>query len=375
MSDYGLHLLQPARHLVSRWFALIWLGVIVVVSLYPFSGWEWSGEPLLDFLTYPLPYYQRDFDNVVNVLAYLPYGFALARMSRRRWLGFLFACVAASATSFAVELTQNFLPNRVSSNLDLICNALGGAIGATIATVPLCRRIGAWLLARRYRWFVPDSTADYALMLLAVWFLTQINPAVPLFGVVVMPRGLPQPFLSPLTDPVLFLMLLEAGGAMLHLTATLLFITAFLSRRRYQLRAVLLFLAAAWLVKMLAAGMLLKPMAFFEWMNHNVALGLVSGLLAAWLCTRLPRGGQLLLALFALAGSVWLTELWPLAEAGDSGEELALFRWNEGHLRNLNALADFASRWWPWAAIGCLSLALWRILWSRFRPPRPDPIG
>ena len=107
----------------------------------------------------------------------------------------------------------------------------------------------------------------------------------------------------------------------------------------------------------------------------GLVLGLVSGLLAAWLCTRLPRGGQLLLALLALAGSIWLTELWPLAEAGDSGEELALFRWNEGHLRNLNALADFASRWWPWAAIGCLSLALWRILWSRFRPPRPDPIG
>ncbi|MFO1234157.1 MAG: hypothetical protein U1E47_03455 [Rivihabitans pingtungensis] len=62
--------------------------------------------------------------------------------------------------------------------------------------------------------------------------VSRINPANPLFGVVVMPEGLPQPFESPIADPALFLFLLEAGGAMLNLTATLLFIASFLARRR-----------------------------------------------------------------------------------------------------------------------------------------------
>ena len=117
------HAVLPlARHFVSRWFALIWLGVIVVVSFYPYDL-QGSNEPLLDFLFYPLPYYQRDFDNLVNVVAYLPYGFALARVPHRRWLGFLFGCCVAAGTSLAVEVTQHFFAGRVSSNLDLLYNS------------------------------------------------------------------------------------------------------------------------------------------------------------------------------------------------------------------------------------------------------------
>ena len=352
-----------ARHLVSRWFALIWLGVIVVVSLYPFSGWTDSGEPPFDFLFYPLPYYQRDFDNLINVAAYLPYGFALARIPRRRWLGFLLGCALSTLTSLCVEVTQVYLPNRVSSNLDLLTNAAGGVVGAFLATHPWSRRFGYGLLRLRYRWFVEDSSADYALMLLAVWFLTQINPAVPLFGVVVVPRGLPQPFVSPLQDPVLFLALLETGGAMLHLTAILLFLTSFLLDRRYQARAVGLFLLLAWLVKVGAAGMLLKPIAFFEWMNLHVAVGLTAALLLVWAVTRAGASLQKLAALLALAGGVWLVELWPLVAPVTDGFDL--FRWHYGHLTNISALAEFASQAWPWAAMSCLVLSLWRQAWRR----------
>ena len=354
------HAVLPlARHFVSRWFALIWLGVIVVVSFYPYDL-QGSNEPLLDFLFYPLPYYQRDFDNLVNVVAYLPYGFALARVPHRRRLGFLFGCCVAAGTSLAVEVTQHFFAGRVSSNLDLLYNSAGGVLGALLATSPLFRWLGRWGLSRRYRWFVKDSSADYALMLLAVWFLTQINPAIPLFGVVTLPRGLPQPFASPLHDPALFLMLVEAGGAMLHLLALLLFLTGFLTSRRYQVRSVLLFLGIAWFVKVVAAGVLLKPMAFFEWMNFHVALGLVSGLLLAWAATRLRRGWQHFLALLALAGSVWLSSVWPL-EASPR-DDMVLFRWSYGHLRNLNALAEYVSDLWPWAAMAVLLLSLWRIM-------------
>ena len=74
--------LPPAPHRVPHWFALSYLGALVVVSLYPFTEWEFNGQPWLDFLLYPLPYYRTAFDQGVNVLAYVPYGVALARMFR-----------------------------------------------------------------------------------------------------------------------------------------------------------------------------------------------------------------------------------------------------------------------------------------------------
>ena len=79
----------------------------------------------------------------------------------------------------------------------------------------------------RWRWLLADNSADYALMLVALWFLTQINPASPLFGVVVMP-GMPQPFESPIADPALFCFCWKPAGEP-GTTATLLFIASFLA--------------------------------------------------------------------------------------------------------------------------------------------------
>lgn len=134
------HAVLPlARHFVSRWFALIWLGVIIVVSFYPYDL-QGSNEPLLDFLFYPLPYYQRDFDNLVNVVAYL-LRFCPGAGAHRRWLGFLFGCCVAAGTSLAVEVTQHFFAGRVSSNLDLLYNSAGGVLGACW---PLRRCSAGW---------------------------------------------------------------------------------------------------------------------------------------------------------------------------------------------------------------------------------------
>ena len=44
--------LPPAPHRVPHWFALSYLGALVVVSLYPFTEWEFNGQPWLDFLLY-----------------------------------------------------------------------------------------------------------------------------------------------------------------------------------------------------------------------------------------------------------------------------------------------------------------------------------
>lgn len=345
-------LIARQRSRVPHYAAALCFAVIVFASLYPFTGWTDSGQPWLEFLFYPAPYYSRPFDKLVNVLVYVPYGFALALTAQRRLTGWLLAVALSALTSFGVELAQMFLPTRIASNVDIACNLGGAVVGASLAVSPwfdrLWRRVWFW----RLRYFSALPAADYALLLMAVWFLTQLNPAIPLFGVVVRPQGLPQPFVSPLDNPLLFLLLVEAGGAMLHLTAILLFVTAFLADRRYALRAVIVVVGAAWFVKVLAAGMLLKPMAFFEWINENVTTGLAAGVLLVWLFTRFSRRVQAWAALLALMGAQLMVALWPLS--GNERDVLSLFRWHYGHLLNINALVDFLIHLWPVGAAVCL---------------------
>ena len=121
----------PSRlplHLASAYTVLV-----LYASLHPFSGWSDSGAPLFDYLTAPWPRYVTAFDLTVNVLAYLPLGFLWVPALQRGAAPALPAFAAALlcvAVSFALETTQNYLPSRVPSNLDLGCNGIGGAIGA-----------------------------------------------------------------------------------------------------------------------------------------------------------------------------------------------------------------------------------------------------
>ena len=248
---------------------------------------------------------------------------------------------------------------RVASNLDVLCNAAGALAGGLLATLPWTVRLGRAMQRLRRRWLLADNSADYALMLVALWFLTQINPANPLFGVVVMPEGLPQPFASPIADPALFLFLLEAGGAMLNLTATLLFIASFLARRRDYAPVLGGFFLLAWWFKVAVAAAMLKPVAYFAWINPHVLAGLALGGVLTWLLCHTQRLVQSLCALLLLGLAQLAAAQWPLVAADD--DQRGLFRWAY-HLTNLNALSEFANHLWPWAALACLLLSISRQL-------------
>lgn len=354
--------LLPAnrRSHVALHAVLINAALIAFLSFYPFSGWTDNGLPLFDFLFYPLPYYTRFFDNLVNVVFYIPYGFSLALSCRRKWQGFCLALLLGALTSVSVETVQQFLPVRVASNLDILCNVAGACCGAAIATFPGLARF--WLMCKRLRQrlFVEDSSADYALLLISLWFLTQLNPAIPLFGMVVLPQGLPQPYEAPMADAQLFLSLIEGGSAMLNLAGSLLFLTCFLRQRQYQVRAILYFLSGVVVLKLITAGALLKPSLFFQWVNSNVAAGLGLGLLLVWLVTRGQRWPQTMVAMACLLLSQLVVSFWPLSGA----DVLSLFRWRYGHLLNISALVSLVSDLWPLGAFACLSLSIWQ-QWRR----------
>ncbi len=155
-------------------------------SLYPFTGWRDSGGDPFVFLYASWPRYYTVFDLVVNTLAYLPLGFLWATVLVPRLPGpvvFTVVVVMGGALSLGIETTQNFLPSRVPSNLDLACNTLGALLGAA-AGLRWGRHLldGGRLHAWRERRFLVGITGDRGLLLVALWLLTQLNPETFLFG-------------------------------------------------------------------------------------------------------------------------------------------------------------------------------------------------
>src|SRR5665647_832646 len=124
-------------HKTSAWpLALVYVGLVVYASLYPFVGWRYQGIVPWVFMGSPWPQFWTGFDVAINVLGYLPLGFLLV-LSALRTTKLSYAVplvtLVASVLSFAMESLQSYLPDRVPSNVDLALNALGAWLGASLA--------------------------------------------------------------------------------------------------------------------------------------------------------------------------------------------------------------------------------------------------
>jgi VanZ family protein len=357
--SYLAHSRQPSW--LGRHFLAACHVVILIASWYPFSGWRYTGEGLFAFYAYPLPYYQTAFDNAINIVAYLPLGYAWALAFRCRWHSPLWACVFGALLSALVEFVQQFLPDRVASNLDILCNTFGALAGAMAAILLDKLLITRHWHVLRQRWFAKGALADYGLTLLALWLVTQLNPAVPLFGIVFAPQGIPQAFISPIANARLFLQLLEACGVMLNITAIGLMIATVLARRSHAAPAIVVLGISMIALKALFAWLMLKSDAFLAWINWNV----VGGALAAWgllaVLGPLKRRWRSVAALLCLALAGWVESAWPLND--EPVALLGLFKWHYGHLRDFGGLTQTISTLWPWLAavyLLCLSWRDWR---------------
>jgi len=165
---------------------LTWLygALIVYASLYPFVGWRVPGVGVLDFLLLGWPRYWTWFDVIANLLGYLPFGFllfvALIRGGRRAGRAAAIACAGGTLLSLTMEVLQNYLPHRVSSNVDLVLNMLGTALGVAIGAVLHWHcGIARWQKLRD-RWFVARSAGGFALLLL--WPVGLLFPTAVQFG-------------------------------------------------------------------------------------------------------------------------------------------------------------------------------------------------
>jgi VanZ family protein len=329
---------QPSR--LPQYLALLYGLMIVYASLQPFSGWM---APLPDtpfFLFEPWPQYFTRFDIVVNVLAYVPFGFLVTLIgTRRRPVARLATAIGAGALlSFAMESTQMFLPTRDASNVDLLSNSLGTSIGSVAALAfnrapGLRHRIAEW----RYRTFLGGRSGDLGLALLGVWLLSQVNPGIPLFAATF------DPSLELTRD--LAGTLLQAAQSAFNVIGTGLFLALLLRQRRTLGAAVLTLVGIALALKGVAAALLLKSAAWVYWLEPGTSLGVAAGALILMFAIWLPRGLRSTLCAIALLSSLVAPLLVP--DLWRARVPLALFDWPYGQLLNFNRLTHAVLVIWP----------------------------
>jgi VanZ family protein len=360
-AEFSTSQYAPMRHWRAGPSALIvYLFALAYASLAPFFGWH-APEA---FTLFSWPKYLSVFDFSINVLAYLPLGIMLAANWRQRmisrgqshrieWQAFWFSVLVATGFSILMELLQSMLPGRVSSLLDWVANGAGAAIGATAVLIPpgraLLRRIDHW----RQLNIVPGTMADWALLLIALWFFAQLNPAIPFFeagSVVSQTQGVPD---RPHPYDLAYLVP-QAVGIACNVSAFALMISlTFRAQSRVWIFVVFI-LAAGFLAKVTMAALMLKAPQLIGWMGPATIIGLTSGLLVyTFLSRRSYRWRAFWATLLIFAGSM-LVKLSGVYNA--LSEMLRLFDWSYGHLVSFAELTRWVHEVWPLFAFVFLTI-------------------
>jgi VanZ family protein len=345
--------------------AQVYAVLIAYASLYPFSGWHDRGVPLTDFLFAPWPRYWTVFDLLTNIAGYAPLGFlcvgALQLRLSRPAAAFVAVAVGTSL-SLSMETIQNFLPSRVSSNVDLGCNAMGTLLGA-LAGVRWGRSLlhGGALHSLRSRLIVSGNAGDYGLILLAFWLLAQLNPEILLFGTGDLRRLFDLPGSLPFSAERFTL--LEAAIAAAGMIAAGLIAAMVLRAQR--LLPLLSLLLATVAVRVLGAAVLVGPGEYGHWLTPGNAAGVAFGGLAVIAACFLSRRGQRAIASTALLLATALVNLAPQNPYLNDMQQ----NWQQGSFLNFNGLTRLVSYLWPFLALPWLMLSA---PLRRFNAPRGE---
>ncbi|MBI5275146.1 MAG: VanZ family protein [Burkholderiales bacterium] len=360
---------MATAHKTSAWpLAVAYSAVVIYASLYPFSGWRNQGVWPFEFLASPWPKYWTGFDLAANVVGYAPLGFLMALAFLRRGAfafvpksnaGAIAVAVASSALlSLLMELAQNFLPDRVPSNVDFGLNVTGALLGAVTATgLELAGAVDQWTRLRT-RWFVDEARG--ALVLLALWPVALLFPAA-------VPLGLGQvlerveaalaewledtPFLEWLPLREVELQPLVPAAELLCVALGLLVpcLLGYTIIRSIGQRAVfgVVVFAIGVLVTALSAALSWGPAHAWSWLTPPVTMGLAFGVVLAMLLLPVPRRGCAALVLLALG--VHLTVLNQAPNSAYFAHTLQA--WEQGRFIRFHGLAQWVGWLWPYATL------------------------
>ncbi|MEY3202572.1 MAG: hypothetical protein RIR70_2122 [Pseudomonadota bacterium] len=339
-----------ARHdsaRLARYGALVYALVIIYASLNPFTGWRDNGVPLFDFFFAAWPRYWTAFDLFTNLAAYVPLGFLLfpALYSRLpRWLSVLLALLLPAALSAGLETLQNFLPARVPSNVDFGCNVLGGLLGVALGLRfgGLFADGGAVFRLRRDH-MVSGRVGDAGLILMLLWLMTQMNPALLLFGhgdlrsLLGLAPALPYSAEGQVA--------VEWGIAVLGPLAAGLVAREVM--RELHWPAIIGLLLAALAVRGVSAGVILGGEHVLQWATPGNKVGFVIGAGLLCMALGLPSWARRALAALCLLVGTALANLAPENPYLLAPDSPALV----DQFFNFNGLTRLASVVWPFAAL------------------------
>ena len=350
----------------------LYAALIVYASLYPFSAWRVPGVSLFDFLLLPWPRWWTGFDLGANLLGYMPFG-ALVFGARVRGgtparMAFGQAVLAATTLSFAMETLQNFLPQRVASNVDLGSNALGALLGAGLGAVLHARGAVARWQAARDHWFIGRSAG--ALALLTLWPVGLLFPLpVPLAMGQVLPRvqevisqllqaTAAGPWFEEWADSASQRSPLSPGGELSLMILGLLApcLLAFSVARPGWRRLVLVLGAAGLgaLATTLSTALNFGPEHALAWGTPQALAALCFAVAAAAALSHLPQRAAAALGLVALTALVTVVTQAP----SDPYFAQSLQDWEQGRFIRFHGAARWVGWLWPYAAIAYLMLRL-----------------
>lgn len=351
------------------YLALAYLALVVYASLYPFGGWRVPNDDVAKFLFGGWPSYVIASDVVVNILAYIPLGLllTLSAMGRLpRWAATLLGVMLGMALSLGIEFAQAYVPSRISSNVDVLCNSCGALWGAIAANAWGER----WLLSGelhrlRERHFRPGARTDVGFVLLALWLLTQLNADIWLFGNGDVRQLFGLHFgLRYSADGYL---LLETGVAALNFAGIAFLIQGLARSLAAAATALTALILSALALKTVVSMALFIPGNPGLWLTPGSVLGLAAGVML-WLpfARSTPRRALRAAALCLGAGAV-LVNLAP----ENPYLVAALKILQRGHLLPFNAMVSLLSTCWPALALIWLGLPSRGGAEDFARPPRP----
>jgi hypothetical protein len=279
-----------------------------------------------------------------NVLAYMPLGTLACLYLRNAGHGtraILKATGLAAAFSFLMEAAQLFVPYRVASLYDVMANAAGAFLGALAFSAPVYSIATEPLGNLRERIVIPGAWGDAGLVLVVLWLLSQLNPALPFFG-----AG------NIGADTNGGAALLESFAAALSICGFGLFVSCVLSGASGSLRYTLVLLSVALWLKFVAASVMLQPHFSEDWMSTGRVAGLMAGLVLFAALRRLPLAGRIYLAFIAILAGALFSKIFGAYSPVE--ELLRFFRWPHGQLASFATLTRVLHEAWAFAAVAFL---------------------
>ena len=337
---------------LARILFAVFTALTVYASLYPLEGWRDPGVSPFAYLTAPWPRHISRFDVAVNVLGYVPFGFLAAAALQprlRATAAFFAALLCALVLTLILEAVQSYLPARIASNLDAMCNVLGAVLGALGAVCYAPRLAASGPFARlRQGQFLRGGVIDLGLALMGLWLFIQLNPTTLLFGAGDLreiigarePRG----------ERPEFFITIEALTAAANLVAAGLVLSSLVAPGASLRLPLAALLVAALAVRTAAFAILMRAEDVFAWLTPGAQIGLAVGMTLALLAVGLPRGTRLMLAALLLMAATVLVNLAP----PNPYLSASLKVWQQGHFLNFNGLTRLVSALWPFAALGYL---------------------